>query len=123
MPDVNPLIQPRYHQRPTKKITSTGIAWAAGSLAMFVCAVGFWAAWDAQASADDKIVDAQLRFLAERGDIVRDLTGRISAAYEQGARDAMRGLSDRQGLELTQACLAYRLRDVPTRIATPKKGV
>jgi hypothetical protein len=72
--------------------------------------------WDERAEAEDRIIQVQLRQLAERGDIERKALQRVADAYAQGQRDALRGMSDQQSAEFAQAC---RLRSRNAELLRP----
>jgi hypothetical protein len=118
--------QPHFHQRPQPGRAKDRLNKFLGSLVMMLALLGVYgmaASWDAQAQAEDQIIDAQLRFASERADAEVVAAARVAEAYAQGQRDAMHNLSEPQGMALAQACMAYRLRDVPATFASRKKGV
>jgi hypothetical protein len=119
--------KPHYHQRPAPGRPATNqaasFAWSVAALLLILAAYGLASSWDAHAQAEDQVISAQLQFAAERAEAAQAEASRVAEAYAQGQRDAMRNISEPEGVALAQACAAWRLRDLPAHFSSRKKGV
>ena len=94
-----------------------GYDWALAALfvEVIVSLYGLAGAWDEQSQLETQLVNAQLKHAADMGDAERDWSARVAAAYAQGQRDAVAGLTAGQGLEFAKACQAARMQTLRDR--------